>query len=170
MFLLHKETGAAWAYAAPIFGKASCFARRANAYFPVAMFWASIRNLRGSALGDRFGQRAIQWKRRNVMILVRKKMVAAIMLFSLCGCVSAAKTVVTAPFKATGKIIDWSTTSQEEADRNRGRAMRERDERLEKLNKQRAKAERKCRQGQPSQCQRAEILSHEMDALLAQTV
>lgn len=104
------------------------------------------------------------------MILARKKMVAAMVLFSLCGCVSTAKTVVTAPFKATGKIVDWSTTSQEEADRNHGRAMRERDERLEKLNKQRAKAERKCRQGQPSQCQRAEILSHEMDALLAQTI
>jgi aspartokinase len=104
------------------------------------------------------------------MILAPKAIVGAAMLFTLCGCVSTAKTVVSAPFKATGKIVDWSTTSQEEGDRNRGRMMRERDERLEKLNDQRAKAERKCRQGQASQCQRAEILGHEMDALVAQTI
>ena len=48
----------------------------------------------------------------------------------LGGCVSAVKTVVTAPVKAVGKVADWSTTSQEEADRNRGRAMREREETL----------------------------------------
>lgn len=95
---------------------------------------------------------------------------AAMMIVLLSGCVSTAKTVVSAPFKATGKIVDWSTTSQDEADRNRGRALRERDERLEELNGQRAKAERKCRQGQPSQCQRAEALTHEMDALLAQSI
>lgn len=96
-------------------------------------------------------------------------MITAIFV-TLCGCASTAKTVVSAPFKATGKVVDWTTTSQEETDRNRERAMRERDERLEKLNDQRAKAERKCRQGQTSQCQRVEILSHEMDAILAQRI
>jgi len=47
----------------------------------------------------------------------------------LAGCVSTAKTVVTAPFKVVGKGVDWATTSQDEADRNRGRGMRKQEER-----------------------------------------
>lgn len=46
----------------------------------------------------------------------------------LGGCVSAAKAIVTAPFKVAGAAWDAATTSQEEADRNRGRALREREE------------------------------------------
>ncbi len=47
----------------------------------------------------------------------------------LGGClVSAVKTVVTAPVKAVGKAVDLATTSQEEADRNRGRALRKQEE------------------------------------------
>src|SRR3546814_13126320 len=58
----------------------------------------------------------------------------------LGGCVSAVKTVVTAPVKAVGKVADWSTTSQEEADRNLGRSVREREAKLGKLTRQRDKA------------------------------
>src|SRR3546814_14242000 len=47
---------------------------------------------------------------------------------ALGGCVSTVKSVVTAPVKAAGQVADWSTTSQDEADRNRGRAMRERED------------------------------------------
>ncbi|MFT3967628.1 MAG: hypothetical protein QM690_17275 [Sphingobium sp.] len=43
--------------------------------------------------------------------------------FMLSGC-----GVATLPVKATGKVVDWSTMSQDEADRNRGREMRKRDE------------------------------------------
>src|SRR3546814_7576831 len=50
---------------------------------------------------------------------------------ALSGCVSAVTTVVTAPVKAVGQVADWSTTSQEESDRNRGRAMRQREARSE---------------------------------------
>jgi hypothetical protein len=42
----------------------------------------------------------------------------------LSGC-----SVATLPFKATGKVVDWSTTSQSEADRNRGRELRRDEER-----------------------------------------
>ena len=46
-------------------------------------------------------------------------------LLLLPGCVAkTAVKVATLPVKATGKAIDWSTTSQEEADRNRGRELR----------------------------------------------
>jgi len=87
---------------------------------------------------------------------------------ALSGCVSAVKTVVTAPVKAAGQVADWSTTSQEEADRNRGRAMREREAKLGKLTRQRDKAAEKCRSGSEDQCRRAEVLDHEIEAVMAE--
>lgn len=62
---------------------------------------------------------------------------------SLAGCVSTAKTVVTAPFKVVGKGVDWATTSQEEADRNRGREMRKQEERDRKERKRAEKEQRR---------------------------
>ena len=50
----------------------------------------------------------------------------------LGGCVSTAKTIVTAPFKVAGQAADWATTSQDEADRNRGRAIRKAEEKARK--------------------------------------
>ncbi len=85
----------------------------------------------------------------------------------LAGCISAAKTVVTAPFKAVGQVADWSTTSQDESDRNRGREMRKREEELGKLSRQRDKAAEKCRDGNEDHCRRAEVLEHEIEALMA---
>src|SRR3546814_8710304 len=80
------------------------------------------------------------------------------------GCVSAVKTVVTAPVKAVGQVADWSTTSQDESDRNRGRELRKREERVGKLSRQRDKAAGKCRDGNEEQCRRAEVLEHEIEA------
>ncbi len=85
----------------------------------------------------------------------------------LAGCISAVKTVVTAPVKAVGQVADWSTTSQDESDRNRGRDMRKREEQMGKLSRQRDKAAGKCRDGDAEQCQRAEVLDHEIEALMA---
>lgn len=51
----------------------------------------------------------------------------------LSGCLArTAANVVTAPVKAGGKVVDWSTTSQDEADRNRGREIRKQEERERK--------------------------------------
>lgn len=86
----------------------------------------------------------------------------------LSGCFGAVKSVVTAPVKAVGQVADWSTTSQDEADRNRGRAMRAREEKLGKLSRQRDKAAEKCRDGNQDQCQRAEVLEHEIEAVMAE--
>lgn len=54
--------------------------------------------------------------------------------FALClpllagGCIAkTAFDVVTLPVRATGQVIDWTTTSQEEADRNYGRKMRKQE-------------------------------------------
>ena len=46
-------------------------------------------------------------------------------MMSLPGCiVRTAADVATAPVRAGAQVGDWATTSQEEADRNRGREMR----------------------------------------------
>lgn len=50
----------------------------------------------------------------------------------LTGCVNTVASVVTAPFKAVGQAADWATTSQDEADRNRGREVRKAEERARK--------------------------------------
>ena len=99
---------------------------------------------------------------------MRVLIVAALAIPLLSGCVSTVKSVVTAPVKAVGQVADWSTTSQDEADRNRGRAMRAREEKLGKLSRQRDKAAEKCNGGDQSQCQRAEVLEHEIEAVMAQ--
>ena len=99
---------------------------------------------------------------------MRILIMAALTAPLLTGCVSAVKTVVTAPVKAVGQVADWSTTSQDEADRNRGRAMRAREEKLGKLTRQRDKAAAKCRSGQQDQCRRAEVLDHEIEAVMAE--
>ncbi|WP_419808876.1 hypothetical protein [Sphingomonas sp.] len=45
------------------------------------------------------------------------------------GCVRTVASVVTAPVRATAQVVDWTTTSRSEADRNYGRKMRKAEER-----------------------------------------
>ena len=57
-------------------------------------------------------------------------LVAAIALPLVAGgCLKTVASVATAPVKVASKAVDWSTTSQSEADRNRGRKMRKQEER-----------------------------------------
>lgn len=75
--------------------------------------------------------------------MIQRCLYAVTSLALLSGCVgSVVKTVVTAPIKATGAVIDATTTSQAEADRNRGRELRKQEERDEKLRKKQEKAAR----------------------------
>lgn len=60
---------------------------------------------------------------------------------------SAATTVVTAPFKVVSKGVDLMTTSQDEADLKRGREMRKQEERERK---ERRRAEKEWRRQQHS--------------------
>ena len=69
-------------------------------------------------------------------------------LLALGGCVSTATTIVKAPFQVAGKAIDWTTTSQEEADRNYGRKMRKAEARE---GKERREYEKRCRKD-PETC------------------
>jgi hypothetical protein len=64
------------------------------------------------------------------------------------GCVRTAASVVTAPFKVAGKAVDWTTTSQDESDRNYGRKMRKAEARE---GRERRDWEKRCRKD-PETC------------------
>ncbi len=75
---------------------------------------------------------------------------SALMILSACllaGCVSTVGSIVTAPVKVVGKGVDWATTSQDEADRNRGREMRKQEERERKERKRAEKEWRREHRG-----------------------
>jgi len=66
------------------------------------------------------------------------------------GCVAkTAWNVATLPVKAGSQAVDWTTTSQEESDRNYGKKMREKEARE---GKERRKREKEC-QKNPDACQ-----------------
>jgi hypothetical protein len=76
---------------------------------------------------------------------------AASLLPLTAGCISTATSVVKAPFKAAGQVVDWSTTSQEEADRNYGRKMRKQEA---KEGRERRDFEKRCRKNREDpECQ-----------------
>ena len=82
----------------------------------------------------------------------------------LSGCIaSAVGAVVTAPVKIVSKGVDLATTSQSEADENRGRKMRKAEERLGKMQRQRDKALRRCDDGDRSACDDARALQDQID-------
>ncbi len=72
-----------------------------------------------------------------------RKLLILLPLALLGGCVSTAASIVTAPVRVASKGVDWATTSQDEADRNRGREMRKQEERDKKAAKRAEKDRRK---------------------------
>ncbi len=81
---------------------------------------------------------------RKGLILV----VAALPLLTGGCLVKAAADVVTAPVKVVGKTADWATTSQDEADRNAGRKLRQQEARE---GRERQAHEKACRKD-PENC------------------
>ena len=65
-------------------------------------------------------------------------------LLLLGGCVGTAAHIVTAPIRATSWTVDKLTTSQSEADRNRGRRERKAEARERRAAKQQARREREA--------------------------
>lgn len=58
-------------------------------------------------------------------------------VLALPACVRTVGTIVTAPVKAVSQGADWATTSQDEADRNRGREIRKQEQREAKERRKR---------------------------------
>lgn len=84
----------------------------------------------------------------------------------LPSCVSTVADVVTAPVRAVGAAVDLATTSQSEADENRGREIRQREERLGRLQREYEEEARRCERGNDEACRDAIAIRREMDALI----
>lgn len=80
----------------------------------------------------------------------------------LSGCLSTAASVITAPVRVAGKAVDWTTTSQSEADEKRGRRVRKQEEQVGKLDRQYQKHLRNCRGGDERACDQARDVYNQM--------
>lgn len=85
---------------------------------------------------------------------------------SLTGCVGTLVDVATLPVRAVGKAVDLATTSQSEADENRGRELRRREEQLGKLERDYAKQRARCDKGHEKACTEARATYEEITRLL----
>jgi hypothetical protein len=98
----------------------------------------------------------LEQRERNSRGWTMKKWVllaTPLLLLALPGCVRTVASVVTAPVRAGSQIVDWSTTSQDEADRNYGRKMRKQEAREGKERKKADKERRKqCRDAGYDNC------------------
>ena len=94
-------------------------------------------------------------------------LIALAALPALSGCVAkAALDVATAPVKVAGKAVDVATTSQTEADEKRGREIREREERLGKLDRQYRQEVARCDAGDKAACEAARATYAELGAVM----
>ena len=83
------------------------------------------------------------------------------------GCLAkTAFDVATAPVRVVSQGADWATTSQDEADRNRGREMRRREEHLGDLQRDYEKQAERCERGREEACREAVAIRREIDAAL----
>jgi hypothetical protein len=100
---------------------------------------------------------------------MRRLIVLAILAPALSGCVAKALVdVATAPVRVASKAVDLTTTSQSEADENRGRELRKLEERYGKLGRDHRKAERLCSEGHLPSCAKRDQIAGEMDIIRPQ--
>ena len=107
---------------------------------------------------------------------VVRLVVLGLMPLCLSGCIaSVAASAVSAPIRAASKSIDVVstgvdvlTTSQSESDAKRGKALRQREERLGRLSRNRDKAQRNCARDPGSDaCDDLDRLNDDIDTELS---
>ena len=99
-------------------------------------------------------------------MLVRITFAAPLAALLVSGCIAkTALDVVTLPVKVVSKGVDLATTSQSEADQKRGRELRQREERLGKLERQFAKLQGQCLRGNASACERQSAIKAQIDGV-----
>lgn len=97
----------------------------------------------------------------------KRLILLAVAALALQGCLAkTAVDVVTLPVKAASAGVDAVTTSQSEADRNRGREIRQREERLGRLRRDYDKQIEKCSDGDRRACDQARLTYAEMQQIL----
>jgi Spy/CpxP family protein refolding chaperone len=94
--------------------------------------------------------------------------IVALAALALSGCVAkTAATVVTAPVRLASGAVDLATTSQSERDEKRGRELRETQEKLRDLEKDRARQQKRCDAGDARACDRVASIDRQMADLRA---
>ena len=92
----------------------------------------------------------------------------ALAALALQGCLAkAAVGIVTLPVRAVSAGVDAATTSQSEADEQRGRELRKREERLGKLDRDYDKQMERCADGDDEACEKAQAIRAEMKAMIS---
>lgn len=98
---------------------------------------------------------------------VRIAFVAPLAALLLSGCLArTALDVVTLPVKVASKGVDLATTSQSEADQKRGKEIRQRAERLGKLEREFDKLQGQCLRGDVRACERQSSIKAQIDAIV----
>ena len=98
----------------------------------------------------------------------RLVIIAPLLALSLGGCLAkSAIGVVTAPVRVASQAADWATTSQDEADRARGRQIRAREERVGRLQREFEELAQECDDGSDEACRDAVAVRREIDTLMA---
>ena len=98
---------------------------------------------------------------------VRYLLFAPLAALLLAGCLArTALDVVTLPVKVASKGIDLATTSQSEADQKRGKEIRQREERLGKLEREFDKLQASCLEGDRRACERQSTVKAQIDAIV----
>ena len=87
--------------------------------------------------------------------------------FALQGCLArTAVSAVTLPVRVASKGVDLATTSQSEADQARGREIRQREERLGRLQRDYGRQMTRFQDGDRRACDQARLTYAEMQVLL----
>lgn len=98
---------------------------------------------------------------------VRLIVFASLGAFALSGCLArTALDVVTLPVKVASKGVDLATTSQAEADQKRGREIRQREERLGKLEREFDKLQARCLRGDSRACEKQSLVKARIDSIV----
>lgn len=86
-------------------------------------------------------------------MIAPRPLLACLVLAALSGCIArTAASVVTAPVRVVSGGVDMVTTSQSESDEKRGRAMRQREERLGAMQRRYERSNARCLRGDERAC------------------
>lgn len=103
---------------------------------------------------------------RGVAMSIRIAFAAPLAALLLTGCLArTALDVVTLPVKVASKGVDLATTSQSEADQKRGKQIRQREERLGKLEREFETLQANCLRGDVRACQRQSSIKAQIDGM-----
>lgn len=93
-------------------------------------------------------------------------LLAPLLTLSLGGCIASTLVdVATLPVRVGAKAVDLATTSQSEADQTRGRRLRQKEEALGRLSRERDRWARRCDGGRDADaCARRERVEDEIAA------